>query len=293
MVPPVMRRRLTQAAGLSALFAVVFSRSAPAQDAGSPPTASSAPAVAPIAPAPSAGQAAGAACFPACRDGFTCYSGQCVSLCNPPCPNGLECVEGHRCEPPLPGSSSTRPYEPPPPPVKDFEDRSHALLGFHLGLPGSLGRDGRAQDLDTTLGFNLRADSPVAKYVLLGPMIQLGSWRPDTSPEANHNYYVDLDLLLRFRAPITTSKLNYQLWIGMPIGLSVDLLGDDAATSSVGLGWNIGVLFGGAVHFSPKFGLFAETGWEQHRVAHTREKAPDLDFKLQQALLNLGIVVRN
>ena len=297
-----MRRRLTQAAGLSALLAVVFSRSAPAEDAGSPPTASSAPAAAPVAPAPSAAQASAAACFPACRDGFTCYSGQCVSLCNPPCPSGLECVDGHRCEPPLPGSTNARPYEPPAPPVKEFEERSHALLGFHLGLPGSLSTDGAAHDLDTTLGFNLRADAPVAKYVLLGPMLQFGSWRqsePDRTaagvagPDPQHNYYVDLDLLLRFRAPITTSKLNYQVWVGMPIGLSVDILGDDSVASSVGLGWNIGVLFGGAVHFSPKFGLFAEAGWEQHRIAHSREKAPDLDFKLQQAVLNLGIVVRN
>jgi hypothetical protein len=283
MVPLVMRLCLAQAAGLSALL---ISGSAPAQNAEPAPPASPAPAAAPAAQQPAA------ACFPACRDGFTCSAGQCVSLCNPPCPNGLECVDGRRCEPPLPGGT-VRPYEPPPPPVKDFEDRSHALLGFHLGLPGSLGRDGRSQDLDTTLGFNLRADSPVAKYVLLGPLIQFGSWRPDTSPAAGHNYYVDLDLLLRFRAPITTSNLNYQLWVGMPIGLSVDVLGDDSAASSVGLGWNVGVLFGGAVHFSPKFGLFAETGWEQHRVAHTREKAPDLDFKLQQALLNLGIIVRN
>ena len=201
-------------------------------------------------------------------------------------------MAGQRCEPPLPQSSVGRPYEPPPPPVKEFADRSHALLGFHLGLPGTLQADDRARNLDTTLGFNLRADTPVAQYVLIGPLIQFGSWRPDVTPAADHNYYVDLDLVLRFRAPITTSKLNYQLWLGMPIGVSVDKLGDDNA--AIGLGWNIGVLFGGAVHFAPKFGLFAEVGWEQHRMAHSQDNnLPDLDFKLQQALLNLGIVVRN
>jgi hypothetical protein len=129
--------------------------------------------------------------------------------------------------------------------------------------------------------------------VLLGPMLQLGSWRPDVTPAASHNYYIDLDLVLRFRAPITTSKLNYQVWVGMPIGLSLDVLGSDAPESSLGIGWNVGVLFGGAVHFTPKFGLFGEVGWQQHRISHSQDPNPDLDFKLQQALLNLGIVVRN
>jgi hypothetical protein len=282
-----MPLRLARALGLVVLL---ISGRLPAQEAGAPasPTPATATTPGPATPAP----AAGAACFPACRDGFTCYQGQCISLCNPACPAGLECVEGRRCEPPLPHSSAARPYEPPPPPVKDFADRSHALLGFHLGLPGNVQADDRAHDLDSTLGFNLRADTPVAKYVLLGPMLQFGSWRPDLTPVADHNYYVDLDLVLRFRAPITTSKLNYQLWLGMPIGVSIDKLGDENA--HIGLGWNIGVLFGGAVHITPKFGLFAEVGWEQHRMAHDQDNnLPDLDFKLQQALLNLGIVVRN
>ena len=175
--------------------------------------------------------------------------------------------------------------------MKEFADRSHALLGFHLGLPGNVNTDGRSLNLDNTLGFNVRADQPVAEYVVLGPMLQFGSWRPDVTPAASHNYYFDLDLVLRFRAPITTSKLNYQLWLGMPIGLSIDKLAADAAP--LGLGWNIGVLFGGAVHFIPKFGLFAEVGWEQHRMTHSRDQVQDIDIKLQQALLNLGIVVRN
>ena len=165
------------------------------------------------------------------------------------------------------------------------------MFGFHLGLPGNLNQDGKDQDLATTLGFNLRTDVPVADYVLLGPMLQLGSWRPE--PKSGHSYFVDLDLVLRFRAPITTSTLNYQLWLGMPIGVSVGVPGGNFADADFGIGWNVGVLFGGAVHFTPKFGLFGEVGWEQHRLTHSRQDQSDLDLKLQQALLNLGIVVRN
>ena len=42
-----------------------------------------------------------------------------------------------------------------------------------------------------------------------------------------------------------------------------------------------------------ELGLFAEVGWLQHKLAHPVQDAADLDFKLQQACLNLGIVVRN
>lgn len=174
-----------------------------------------------------------------------------------------------------------------------FASRRHALLGFHLGFPGSLNRDGTAQDLASTLGFNLRGDEPLGDYVLLGPMLQFGSWRPAQPSGFGHSYFIDLDLVLRFRVPITTAKLNYQLWLGMPIGVSADLASKDFGPANPGIGWNIGVLFGGAVHFAPKFGLFGELGWEQHRLTHTRDGQSDLDLKLQQALLNLGIVVRN
>lgn len=282
-----MRLRLARALGLLALLT---SSTLPAQESAGPapappptPTAAAAPAA--TVPARSA------ACYPACRDGFTCYRGQCVSLCNPPCPSGLECVEGHRCEPPLPQSTPGRPYEPPPPPAKEFAELSHSLLGFHLGLPGNVQADERGYNSDTTLGFNVRADTPVAKYLLLGPMLQFGSWRYDVSPPASHNYFVDLDLVVRVRLPIVTSKLNYQVWLGMPIGISIQKLAVDNAP--IGLGWNIGVLFGGAIHLTSKFGLFAEAGWEQHRITHSNDEIPDVDIKLQQPLLNLGFIVRN
>lgn len=190
-------------------------------------------------------------------------------------------------------ASPARPYEPPLPREKDFAELSHALLGFHFGFPGSLQLDDRAAELDHTLGFNLRADAPIAKYVLLGPMLQLGSWRADVTPPAGHNYYIDLDLVLRLRLPLATPGFNYQIWFGAPLGITLDVLGSSSENAKLGIGWNTGVLAGGAVHFSRKLGVFAELGWQQHRMAHDRDVGPDLDFALKQTLLNLGFVVRN
>jgi hypothetical protein len=38
-------------------------------------------------------------CFPKCRAGFICHNGQCISLCNPPCPEGMLCTSDMTCVP--------------------------------------------------------------------------------------------------------------------------------------------------------------------------------------------------
>lgn len=38
-------------------------------------------------------------CYPPCRSGFTCYKGNCVSICNPPCPDGQKCTDSGECIP--------------------------------------------------------------------------------------------------------------------------------------------------------------------------------------------------
>lgn len=47
--------------------------------------------------APAAATANPATCFPACRSGFTCRAGTCVSLCNPPCAAGSVCTPAGEC----------------------------------------------------------------------------------------------------------------------------------------------------------------------------------------------------
>jgi hypothetical protein len=71
-------------------------RPAAAQQAEFPPEAQPAPGVAEAAPPPPAAEPA---CFPACRSGFTCHQGQCISLCNPPCAVGERCLASGECEP--------------------------------------------------------------------------------------------------------------------------------------------------------------------------------------------------
>lgn len=242
------------------------------------------------------------ACFPACRSGFACDQGRCVSLCNPPCPPDQSCMDGSYCAPePVAGV-----YEPPPPPPaerKTFADRIHSGLGFHMGFGGTVERSADTRlraDLDTTYGANLRSDIPVARYLLLGPLFQFAAYRADVSPKPNRDYTVDIDLYVRGRLPLELDKIGLQLWAGVPVGLTLSFLGattaenGGAATSKLsgfGVGWNIGFLLGGALHFSKTFGMFAEVGWVQHRMSHDFENRDgDTSFAFSQTAVNLGFM---
>jgi hypothetical protein len=230
-------------------------------------------------------------CFPACREGYVCHLRQCVSACNPACPSGQTCVAGRRCEAPPPGSSNVREPPLPPPPARGFADRSFVMFGFHYGFPGTIeGSYGGDRPLGSTLGFNLRGDVPIEKYLVLGPLFQFGAWRPDVTPETSRSYYIDVDLYIRARIPITTASTNFQFWGGMPIGLTFNMLGDGVApgASTAALGWNFGAMFGGAVHFTPKIGLYVETGWMQHKFTHEAE--PSVSMRLSQWIFNVGFV---
>ncbi len=37
-------------------------------------------------------------CFPACRTGYLCHEGRCISKCNPVCPRGERCTDAGECE---------------------------------------------------------------------------------------------------------------------------------------------------------------------------------------------------
>jgi hypothetical protein len=214
-------------------------------------------------------------------------------MCNPPCPANQSCVDGTRCEVTL---APPAPYEPPPPPrpPKSFAERTHSALGFHLGFGGSVEATGPKQNLDTTLGFNIREDIPLFRYVLIGPLFQFGAWRADSSgPSPSRSYYVDVDLFVRGRIPVELQSIGLELWGGVPIGLSLSFLGSGAydTLDGFGVGWNVGVLFGGAVHFTKNFGMFTEVGWLQHRMSHDQQKGPgSVDFALHQGNFNIGFV---
>lgn len=213
-----------------------------------------------------------------------CSESRCVSLCNPPCPSDQVCVDGSRCEygPPAKGV-----HEPPPPRRIPFQERTHSMVAFHYGFPSDLELNDQTTSTESVLGVNLRSDVPVAGYLLVGPMLEFGSYEP--------GYYFDLDFYARARVPIDAKSLQLQIWAGVPVGLTFSFLSGEFAQDLEGfsLGWNIGVLLGGAVHFSRQFGIFSEGGWQQHRMTHDRVGGGSLSIVLKPWIWNIGFVFRD
>jgi hypothetical protein len=50
-------------------------------------------------PTDSSSKSNGSQCFPPCRQGFFCNEGQCISKCNPSCPEGMDCWDDAECHP--------------------------------------------------------------------------------------------------------------------------------------------------------------------------------------------------
>jgi len=216
-------------------------------------------------------------------------------MCNPPCPEDHVCVDGVRCELPSEPPPAREPAPPPLPP-RGLANRSYSAIAFHLGFSGSGEHNGSNLDLAPTLGFNIRTDFPVVKYLLIGPLVQFGAWRPEALPgvsSPSRNYYVDIDLYVRGRVPIDIDTVGVQVWAGVPIGLTLSFLGNDVGANleGFGIGWDVGVMFGGAVHFNNKFGMFTELGWLQHKMSHDRTGARGSeDLKISQGVFNIGFI---
>jgi hypothetical protein len=188
-----------------------------------------------------------------------------------------------RCEPRPPGGVQ----EPLPPARVPFEERSHSMAAFHYGFSSNVVVNEADGPRGPVLGANIRSDVPVAGYLLVGPMLEFGSYEP--------GYYFDLDVYLRARVPIDAKSVKIQIWAGIPVGLTFSFLSGDFARTLDGfaLGWNVGVLLGGAVHVSREFGLFTEGGWQQHKMSHDRAAGGgDIDLVLKPWVWNAGFVFR-
>jgi len=85
-----------------------------------------------------------AECVPACRDGFVCHQGQCISACNPPCGAGQRCSGAGMCV--AAQAAPIAPVSQPAPtgrgPTADpraaarerrREVRSRVRIGIHVG----------------------------------------------------------------------------------------------------------------------------------------------------------------
>jgi hypothetical protein len=115
----------------------------PQQQPVAPPTSASS--VLPAGSQRPATPPQGPSCFPACRTGYTCFNGACVSLCNPPCAQGESCTAAGECalqqpalavpapQPAPPGAAYQQPYPADPYPASPSPDANDAGSASTLG----------------------------------------------------------------------------------------------------------------------------------------------------------------
>lgn len=140
------RALLTTAAAALALCALARPAAAQTEPAPAPgpapapPPAAASEELPPPPPPPSYG---GSECTPACRSGFICQQGQCISACNPPCAAGEQCSAQGECVTSSSGSGDS--YAPsfpegeelqPPPPPDGVEQHDGFMLRLTLGFGG-------------------------------------------------------------------------------------------------------------------------------------------------------------
>jgi hypothetical protein len=102
------------------------------------------------------------ACVPACRSGYLCEQGQCVSACNPPCEAGTQCSGHGECVARSGGApaplfpSPEPPIAPPPDPGKERHDgfMLRLALGFGSGHATQKASDSAA----AMIGFGAKTE---------------------------------------------------------------------------------------------------------------------------------------
>jgi hypothetical protein len=137
---------------LLAQTAPVAQPGAPAEPPATTP-ATTPPAAAPTTAPPAAAPVAPAECIPACRSGYVCHQGQCISACNPPCAAGEVCTGAGVCErtaaapvaaapvaaaPTVPAPAEPVPVAPPAPALEPEKARVPRGANLHVNALGLL-----------------------------------------------------------------------------------------------------------------------------------------------------------
>lgn len=176
---------------------------------------------------------------------------------------------------------------------------------FHSGFGGEAkleyedGTDGTG-DLDATVGFGALVDQPIIPYFAIGGLFRL-SWLKAESAVNDRVTTMDLSVMPRGRYPFARGEV----YLGLPIGLSLQWVPDTevyvgnvpigSVTFDTGVGWNVGLLFGGQFLVTENIGLFGHLGAQFRGTKQTgtgtiagTSASQDLKIKTKQFVLEVG-----
>lgn len=164
-------------------------------------------------------------------------------------------------------------------------------------------------DLATTFGGSFLYEGADPGIFSMGILLRSLSWRRDVEligdagglDDTPRNVAFDLALSFRWRATFADEKA--QLYVGVPVGITIDVLSGDfqgARSFDIGPGINLEGHLGFAWFLSQRIGLFVEAGYLFHNFFHGYRMESDASgaggsgkivYVLEQSVANLGMVV--
>jgi hypothetical protein len=205
---------------------------------------------------------AGGGCTPACRAGYLCQQGQCISACNPPCAAGQRCTAEAECVADanaVPGPSFAE-AEPAieAPPEEGFEQHDGFMLRATIGFGGGrVTRSGSAVDYVANdaefsgAGLLWSLDvggSPIDNLVLHGRIAQIAIGSPDTTFDEDERGTLDeLSVgAVAIGPAVTYYFMPINIYATAAVGLGVIVIThedeeDAEANSDAGLGLSFDV----------------------------------------------------
>lgn len=222
-------------------------------------------------------------CFPACRSGYVCCPEklECVSICDPPCEAREACGEDAECIKLGLVRARKRP--------RGGDRRWRLLLLGRFGLgpkveleysdPFSSSAGVVEETPRATLGFDLRVEKPVAKYVAVGGLVS-NYWvrfQP-TSGDGSRprflrpsDYALDISPFVKPRYPFRLGNEEAEAYVVIHVGGSLRVLSVSDAVflgpkTGVFGGFNWGVAAGFQVFATQHLGLVVEVGYAKTRI---------------------------
>ncbi len=171
------------------------------------------------------------------------------------------------------------------------DPRLHVYLPLGFGGEVDFGAAPGDPELDTTVGFGVRYEAPLHRYVSVGGHLETTFWRTELMDAANldRNVHLDLDGFVMGRYPIRLRKFDLVPYLLLPIGLTISFPSFNDLDN--GPGWNIGLLAGTQFIFSEHFGVMTELGFMRHDTRNDVNGGPSVDIEIMQFRLHLGAVV--
>lgn len=138
------------------------------------------------------------------------------------------------------------------------------LVGYFVGTIGGELRGNRGRvdiDADGGVGFGFRYEKLLSEWFSISPFVEWVAL--DFEGPGDRFHLFDFDVLLKIRKPVRTGSVTIEFYGGFPVGFTV---GTGDAFNDAAVGFNLGALFGAALFFKHKYGVFIESGWRMHTV---------------------------